>query len=73
VIGILTSQLFILGGQIRQTGGFLTFTEKSQKVYRHLLAHPELRQGPIGEIMLDALRKRLMFVDKSGQSYESEE
>ncbi|MGO8763260.1 MAG: hypothetical protein ACLQUS_14845 [Desulfobaccales bacterium] len=59
-----------MGGKVLQTGN-MTYEEMSQTVYRHLLAHPELREGPIGEIILNALRGRLVLTDKFGNPYKS--
>jgi hypothetical protein len=69
VAGLEQSARF-LGGGIRQTG-LLTYDEMGKIIYRHLMAHPELRQGPIGEIILDALRGRLVFTDKFGNPYKA--
>ena len=59
-----------MGGKIVQTGN-MNYGEMGETVYRHLLAHPELREGPIGEIILDALRGRLVLTDKFGNPYKS--
>lgn len=54
-----------LGGMVQTVRAFdkeivfnrgITYEVISEKVYMHLLAHPELRSGPIGLVILDALR-----------------
>jgi hypothetical protein len=71
IAGLEQSAKF-MGGKIMATKT-IQYKEMSQIVYRHLLAHPELREGPIGEIILDALRGKLIFTDKFGNPYKSKD
>jgi hypothetical protein len=42
----------------------IKYAEISEKVYMHLLANPELRSGPIGLIILDALKGYMKIKDR---------
>ncbi|MDO9533269.1 MAG: hypothetical protein Q7O12_14240 [Deltaproteobacteria bacterium] len=43
---------------------YIKYAEISEKIYMHLLAHPELRSGPIGLIILDALKGYMTIKDR---------
>ncbi len=49
----------------------LSAQELSRQVYKSLLDQPELRTGPIDEIILNALNNVLYITDRSGRQVDS--
>lgn len=47
-------------------GRAMTIQELSERVYLDLLAHAELRSGPIGPIILNALGPYISLTDRAG-------
>lgn len=71
--GFLAGVQYVLNGlgmDVRSTGSGWTATTLSQEVYLKLLREPELRQGPIGPILMEAVAPYLTITDRSGKPIE---
>lgn len=71
--GFLAGVQYVLNGlgmDVRSRGSGWTAATLSREVYLKLLREPELRQGPIGPILMDAVAPYLTITDRDGTPLE---